>query len=605
MKDLKVLSAYIKPYWRQVLLYVLFNTLSVIFALFSFTLVIPLLKILFNSDELVTESVKFAFSSESITNNIFFFISNIIIEKGATYALFFIAIVVVIATLLKVTFYYLGRYYVVPIKNGVVRDLNINIYKKILYLPLRFFSEEKKGDLMSRMSNDVNEVKLTIASVMNMVIRDPITIIFFLFYLFFSNFHLTLFILLFIPVVGFSIGKIGRTLKKKSFKAQTIFGKLISNLEETLSGLRIIKVFNAEDMVRNRFSIINHNFLKLQNSVERRNALSSPVSEFLGTIVIVVILYIGGSLVLSGDNSLTSEEFIAYLVVFSMLLNPVKSLSSAYYIIQKGMASVQRINEILDIKDKIPEIENPISVNKFGQYIELKNVSFRYDEKLVLKNINLKIEKGTTVAFVGESGSGKSTLVDLISRLYDVSEGEIILDGNNIKDLKIKDLRNLMGNVNQESILFNDTIENNIAFGVEKIIKNDIIEAAKIANAHNFILEKDNNYNENIGDRGAKLSGGQRQRLSIARAVLKNPPIMILDEATSALDTESEKIVQDALNNLMQNRTSIVIAHRLSTVKNADKICVLQNGKIIETGKHDELISKNGNYKKLCDMQMV
>jgi len=604
-KDIKILINYIRPYWRQVILYITANTLSVIFALFSFTLVIPLLKILFNPDKLVTEPIQLTFSSDVIIHNIFYLISNIIVDYGVKYALLFISIFVIITTLFKVGFLYIGRFYIITIKNKIVRDLNNSIYQKILYLPLKFFSEEKKGDIMSRMSSDVNEVKLTIVAIMNMIVRDPITIIFFLFYLFFSNFYLTLFILLFIPIVGFTIGRIGKTLKKKSFNAQTILGGLIANLEETLSGLRIIKVFNAENYVSNRFSGINNNYLKLQNSVERRKALSNPISEFLGTIVIVIILYIGGSLVLGGNNNLSSEEFIAYLIVFSQILSPAKSLSAAYYNIQKGRASVQRIDEILSIKDKIPEQENPISINKFTQSIELKNVSFKYNEKLVLKNINLKIEKGTTVALVGESGSGKSTLVDLISRLYDVCEGEILLDGNNIKNLKIKDLRNIMGNVNQESILFNDTIENNIAFGIEKNIEKDIIEAAKIANAHNFIIEKELGYKENIGDRGSKLSGGQRQRISIARAVLKNPPIMILDEATSALDTESEKVVQDALNNLMQNRTSIVIAHRLSTVKNADKICVLQDGKIIETGKHEELIAKNGNYKKLCDMQMV
>ena len=603
MKDFKILINYIKPYWRKVILYVFFNTLSVIFALFSFSMLIPFLKILFNPNELIDAPVKFAFSSDTLIHNTYYFISNIIKNHGTLNALLFICVVLLITTLFKATCFYFGRFYNIPIKNGIVKDLNNKIYNKILYLPLRFFSEENKGDLMARMSSDVNEVKLSIASTMNMIIRDPITIAIFLSYLFFSNSYLTLFILVCLPVIGLIIGKIGNVLKKKSYKAQTIFGKLISNLEETLSGLRIIKVFNAESKVAYRFNFLNLNFLKLQNSVERRKSLSSPLSEFLSTIIIVIILYVGGLFVLGENSSLKSEEFVAYLVVFSQILSPAKSLSAAYYSIQKGMASVFRINEVLDIEDKISEIKNPVSIKSFNKTIEFKNVSFKYEENYVLKNINLKIKKGTTVALVGESGSGKSTLVDLIPRLYDVQEGEILIDELNIKSLKLVDLRNLMGNVNQESILFNDTIENNIAFGVETHTQNEVIRAAQIANAHNFITEKASNYQEIIGDRGAKLSGGQRQRLSIARAVLKNPPIMILDEATSALDTESEKLVQDALDNLMKQHTSIVIAHRLSTIKNADLICVMHEGEIVERGNHNELLRINGIYKKLHDLQ--
>ncbi len=605
MKDFFKILKYIKPYFGKTIWYTIFNGLSVVFALFSFTMVFPFLKILFTPDKLVTEPVEFSFNSEAIIHNFFYFLSGIIKTNGAITALMYVCLAVIIATLLKTGFMFLGRYFLITIENSVVKDINLKIYNKILGLPLSFFSSEKKGDLMSRFSSDVSEIKIMVSNFMKMIIRDPLSIIIFLSYLFFSNFYFTLFILIFLPIIGIIIGKIGLTLKKKSFVAQTTLGLLVSRLEETLTGLKVIKIFNAEQKVRQSFKKLNNNYYRLKNSVEHRKALSSPLSEFLGTIGVISIMYFGGILVLGENSSLSSEEFIAYLVVFSQILTPAKSLSRAYFDVQKGLASQQRIEEVLFVEDTISEIKNPASIIDFKSEIELKNVSFKYDTTNVLKNINLKIKKGETIALVGESGSGKSTLVDLIPRFYDITEGEIIIDGLNIKKYKISDLRKILGNVNQETILFNNSIKENIAFSDGDYSLNQVESAAKIANAHNFILEKPKKYDENIGEGGSKLSGGQRQRLSIARAVLKNPPIMILDEATSALDTESEKIVQNALENLMKDRTSIVIAHRLSTVKNADRIYVLQNGEIIEQGKHKELYEMNGNYKKLCDLQMV
>lgn len=605
MNGIKTILKRIKPYWKQLALFTLFSILSVIFALFSFTMVIPFLRVLFSPNELVLEPVKMTFSSKSVMHNFFYLISKIIVSYGTLKALLVVCLSVVFATFFKATFIFLSRHFNIFIKNGVVKDVNADIYKKILELPLSSLSEEKKGDIMARFSSDVAEIRITVVNFMTMLIRDPVTIIVFLFYLFFANWKLTVIILISIPIVALLIGRIGKSLKKKSLKAQQTFGKLLSNIEEVLSGLRIIKVFNVEKHTYNNFKKLNLLFFKQSNSVERKKALSSPLSEFMGTVVIISIMFLGGFFILKTDSSMSSEEFIAYLIVFSQILSPAKSISNSYFSLQKGLASIQRVEEILEIKNNITEKESALPITNFAKKIEFRNVSFRYAEKYVLKNINLTIEKGTTVALVGESGSGKSTLVDLLPRLYDIEEGEILIDGTNIKDLKIKDLRNLMGNVNQESILFNDTIANNIAFGETDYEQSKLEEAAKIANAHNFILEKPLKYEENIGDRGAKLSGGQRQRISIARAVLKNPPIMILDEATSALDTESEKAVQEALINLMKNRTSIVIAHRLSTVRNAHKICVLSEGQIIETGNHDKLIEKNGAYKKLCDLQMV
>ncbi|NPA68459.1 MAG: ABC transporter ATP-binding protein, partial [Chlorobi bacterium] len=490
------------------------------------------------------------------------------------------------------------------VRNGVIKDMRNKIYKKILELPFAYFSEERKGDIMSKMTNDLKEIEWTVMTSVEMLIRNPLTIIVYLITLIIMSPQLTLFVLILIPLSGLVIGTVGRSLKRTSRKAQDQMGTLLSKIEETLSGLRIIKAFTAEDFVFKKFFEYNENYTRTMNRVYRKNYLASPMSEFLGVVMVTGIMYYGGSLVLSNESTLSPEAFIGYIAVFSQIITPAKAFSTAIYNVQKGAASIDRINIILNAENKIKEKENPIEIKSFEKEIEFSEVSFAYENTYVLKNINLKIKKGQTVALVGQSGSGKSTLVDLIPRFYDVTEGKITIDGTDIRNFKIKDLRNLMGNVNQEPILFNDTIKNNIAFGTENIPEEEIIKAAKIANAHEFIMQTENGYDTNIGDGGTKLSGGQRQRISIARAVLKNPPIMILDEATSSLDTESEKAVQDALYKLMQNRTSVVIAHRLSTIKNADIICVLQNGKITERGTHDELIKANGNYKKLYDLQI-
>jgi len=605
MKDVLNLLKYIKPYWKKVILNVSFDIFSIIFSLFSLTLVVPFLNILFNNTELVTQPMDFSFSAKVLQHNLYYFISNLIITKGSIAALFFVCILVICASFFKNLFLYLARIYNISIRNNVAFTLQQQIQNKIIRLPLKFFSDEKKGDLISRFSSDVAQIKTSVTESIGVVFRDPINILIFLIYLFYSNVYLTIIVIFSLPVIGLIIGRIGKSLKRNSLKGQKIMGVLVSELEETITGLRIIKAFNAENKMAKKFEIMNTKYFKLMNKIERIVTLSNPLSEFLGTIVVIGIMYLGGSLILRQNNSMTSEEFIAFIVIFSQILTPAKNMTAGFYNIRKTSGSINRINEILDAQDKIVEVENPIKIEEFKSKIEFKNVSFKYDKVYVLKNINIVIEKGKTVALVGESGSGKSTLVDLIPRFFDIEEGEILIDNINIKNLRLKDLRNLMGNVNQTSILFNDTIENNISFGVDKYTHDEIENSAKVANAYDFINEKPEKYQTNIGDTGSKLSGGQRQRISIARAVMKNPPIMILDEATSALDTESEKLVQDALEKLMKNRTSIVIAHRLSTVKNADEICVLQNGEIIERGKHNDLIINNKTYKRLCDLQMV
>lgn len=604
MKDIIVVLRYALKYKKYGAINLVLNLFSTVFALFSFTLIIPFLQILFKQADLVTQYQGFEFSTKSIAYNFNYYLSKIIIEQGELNALIAVSLIMITSTLLKTLLSYLAGYFMAPVMNGTVRDFQNKIYDKILELPLSYFSDEKKGDIMSRASVDIQEIKFTVTSFLDVVVKDPITIIFFLIFLIFTSPSLTMFVIIFIPVIGFLIGKIGKSLKRSSMKGQIKSGEILSTIEETLGGLRIIKAFNAESFVKQRYYILVDALYKIMNKVTRRNSLSTPVSEFLGTTVIVIIIIFGGSLVLGQESSLTGSQFITYIVVFSQILTPAKSLSKAYYSVKKGAASIERVNHVLNAKNNITQVANPKHIHEFNSKIEFRNVSFKYSENYVLKNINLTIEKGKTVALVGQSGSGKSTLVDLLSRFYDISEGEILIDGENIKDLYIKDLRSLMGNVNQEAILFNNSIFDNIAFGSEIAEEEKIMNAAKVANAHDFIMETENLYQTNIGDRGNKLSGGQRQRLSIARAVLKNPPILILDEATSALDTESEKLVQDALDNLMKNRTSIVIAHRLSTVKNADLICVMRAGEIIERGVHEELIKLNGNYKNLHDLQM-
>ena len=525
-------------------------------------------------------------------------------ENGPGFTLLFVGLFVILATLLKVGFYYLGAYESISIRNGVVKDIREQIFSKILRLALPFFSEERKGDIISRITGDVTEVENSIMSSLDMFIKNPIIIIVLLVSMLIMSPSMTLFIFLVLPVAGFIIGRVGRSLKKVSREGQDKMGEILTVVEETLGGLRIIKAFNAEKKMDARFYSELHDYKSIMNRLMRRRELAHPLSELLGTIVIIIIVWYGGTLILGKKGELSRTEFIAYIAIFYQIINPAKAFTTALYSIQKGLASMDRIDKILMADITIPESPNAQPVNTLKNTIEYRNVSFSYDEKVVLNKVSLIIPKGKTIALVGQSGSGKTTFVDLLPRFYDVKDGQILIDGTDIRSLKLHDLRDLMGNVNQEAILFNDTIFNNIAFGVENTSMTEVIAAAKVANAHDFIIETEHGYDTIIGDRGSKLSGGQRQRLSIARAILKNPPVLILDEATSALDTESERLVQDALENLMKNRTSVVIAHRLSTVRNADLICVFHEGKIVERGTHDELIALDGRYKRLHSMQM-
>jgi ATP-binding cassette, subfamily B, bacterial MsbA len=602
LKKLRKILIYLKPYYQNVVLNFILNLLQIIFSVFSLLMIIPFLRVLFGQEEAVTVKPEFSFSG--LNEYLNYYLGQIVNSFDKKDALLIVSGFVVVMILLKNILFYFSKYVMVPVRNGVIRDMRNSIYKKIVELPFSYFSEERKGDIMSRMTNDLKEIEWTIMTSIEMLIRNPLTIIIYLVTLILMSPQLTLFVLILIPVSGAIIGTIGRSLKKSSRRAQEQIGTLLSKIEETLSGLRIIKAFTAERFVYDNFVGFNEKYNKTMNKVYRKNYLASPISEFLGVLMITGIMYYGGSLVLNNESTLSAESFIAYIAVFSQIINPAKAFSQAFYNVQKGAASIDRINVILNAKNTIKEADKPIDVQSFQNEIEFCGVSFAYENTQVLKHIDLKVKKGQTVALVGQSGAGKSTLADLIPRFYDINEGEIKIDGINIKDYKIETLRKLMGNVNQEPILFNDSIKNNITFGTENIEEKKITEAAKIANAHEFILKSENGYDTNIGDGGTKLSGGQRQRLSIARAVLKNPPIMILDEATSSLDTESERAVQDALDKLMQNRTSIVIAHRLSTIKNADLICVLHKGEIVERGTHEELIELNGNYKKLYDLQI-
>jgi ATP-binding cassette, subfamily B, bacterial MsbA len=604
MKSFRKILVYITPYGFRVTLNVAFNLLSALFSLFSLTMVIPFLGILFSTQPLVTELLPMRLSPEAIQNNFNYYVSLLITNYGEVYALVFISVVVMISSLLKNGFKYLALYHLTPVRNGVARDLRNDIYSKSIDLPLSYYSGERKGDTISRMTNDVHQVELSIISSLEMLFREPITILIYLGSLFIMSPHLTLFVLVLLPVSALIIGRIGKTLKSTALKGQSKLGLILSVMEETLGGLRVIKAFNAEERMNNRFRSLNSFYTRIMNKMYRRQYLASPVSEFLGTMVVVAIMLYGGSLILSGDVGLSSQGFIGYLAIFSQIINPAKSFSQAYYNIQKGMASSDRIDQILSADNKITESLTSRPKKDFQSSICFRDVSFRYEDKFVLREINLKVGKGKKVALVGQSGAGKSTLVDLLPRFYDVSEGEITLDEIPIKEIRIRDLRNLMGNVNQEPILFNDSFFNNIAFGKSDASEEEVIQAAKIANAHEFIMATPLGYHTNIGDRGGKLSGGQRQRISIARAILQNPPILILDEATSSLDTESERLVAEALTNVMKNRTSIVIAHRLSTIINADIICVMHEGQIVEQGDHSGLIALNGIYRKLHDLQM-
>ena len=599
-----ILKRFIPPYKFRVFKSVLYNLLHAVFGTLSIAMLAPVLGILFGTQPDVTESVPFAFDINSLKTIFYYHITHARDVYGPASTLLFVGIVAIVATALKTGFAYLGAYETIYIRNGVVRDIRRKIFTKILSLPLPFFSEERKGDIISRMTGDVQEVEASVMSSLEMFFQSPILILVYLSTMLMMSWQLTLFVFVMLPIMGTLIGKVGKNLKRHSREGQNKMGEILSLMEETLSGLRIIKAFNAEKKVNQKFSDENESYRRIQNRLMRRRSLAHPMSEFLGTIVIVLVLWFGGTLILNHTGALTAPEFIAYIALFYSIINPAKNLTNAFYSIQKGLAAMDRIDDILKAESSILEPRQPVKIKEFTDAITYRNVSFAYNEsKTVLKNINLTIPKGQTVALVGQSGSGKSTFVDLLPRFYDINEGEITIDGNNIKDFSFYDLRELMGNVNQDPILFNDTIYNNIAFGVENATPEKVENAAKIANAHDFIMQTENGYQTVIGDRGGKLSGGQRQRLSIARAVLKNPPIMILDEATSALDTESEKLVQEALDNLMRNRTSIVISHRLSTIKNANLICVFHEGEIAERGTHEELLQLNGIYTKLYQMQ--
>ncbi|WP_293491078.1 ABC transporter ATP-binding protein [Prevotella sp.] len=607
MKEfLQILRRFIPPYKKYLALTVVFNILSAVLNIFSFAALIPILQILFRTEGAGTATELMPWSldnlKEVLANNADYYVTQLIANVGATTTLLLIGLFLAFTTFLKTGAYFLSSATIIPIRTGVVRDIRNQLYHKITSLPIGFFSEERKGDIIARMTGDVGEIESSIMSSLDMLFKNPILIISYFTALIFISWQLTLFTLVFVPIFGWFMGYVGRKLKRKSIAAQSLWSDTMSQVEETLGGLRIIKAFCAEDKMNKRFDGINSEYRDSIQRVNIRQQMAHPMSEFLGTVLIIIVLWVGGILVLD-QQILSGPTFIYYLVMLYSIINPLKDFSKASYNIPKGLASMERVDKILKAENTIKEPANPKHITSFEHQIEFRHVSFRYGEQWVLKDINLVIEKGKTVALVGQSGSGKSTLVDLIPRYYDVQEGEVLIDGINVKDLGIHDLRQLIGNVNQEAILFNDSFYGNITFGVDSATREQVEQAAHIANAHEFIMQTEHGYDTNIGDRGGRLSGGQRQRVSIARAILKNPPILILDEATSALDTESERLVQDALERLMKTRTTVAIAHRLSTIKNADEICVLHEGEIVERGTHEELLEKGGYYRKLHEMQ--
>jgi subfamily B ATP-binding cassette protein MsbA len=603
----KILRRFVPPYKRYLILNILFNVLSAVLTLFSFALIIPILEMLFKiKSEAYTYMTLDAGNIKDVcVNNFYYYTQECIVNYGPGTTLALLAAALVFMTALKTGTAYLSLYFIVPLRTGVVRDIRNFVYNKITTLPISFFTTERKGDVMARMSGDVAEIENSIMSALDMMFKNPVMIVVCLATMIVISWQLTVFVFILLPIAGYVMGTVGKKLKRTSFEGQTQWGVLMANIEETLGGLRIIKAFNAEHKVKSRFHKENEVFYHLSSSVARRQSLAHPMSEFLGTMAIAIILWFGGSLILSGSSSMEAAAFIYYMIIFYSIINPAKDLSKATYSIQKGLASMDRIDVILNAENPIKDPEKPVDAPALSKSIKYNNISFSYGTNEVIHNVSLEIPAGATVALVGQSGSGKSTIADLLPRFYDVQSGSITIDGVDIRDMRVHDLRAMMGNVNQEAILFNDTFYNNITFGVENATKEQVIEAAKIANAHEFIMASEQGYDTGIGDRGCRLSGGQRQRISIARAILKNPPILILDEATSALDTESEVLVQQALERLMQNRTTIVIAHRLSTIRNASLICVMHEGNIVERGTHDELIAKDGYYKRLVEMQNV